>query len=273
MPGRYQTRSSGERTVPCGALVASLILAVAMVPSAHANEKVAPGLVAPAAADARTAGDSLAAIQAAAKDTTDYRKQYRLGVAFLDRDRPLEAAAVFQRVTRLKPDHIEAWVNLGAAEDANGHGYQARMAYRQALALRPNDEIAMCRMAASLYATGVKDSAMDVMRDALKANPKSYCTYFTLGVAFADGGMYRDAIRAWEKVVELAPQSPEAESAKESTKLLKEYLGPSEALIKPDAPGIPYGAGGPTTPVPGGDMKKTDEKKADGAKPGGGAPH
>ena len=35
-----------------------------------------------------------------------------------------------------------------------------------------------------------------------------------LGVAFADAGIYRDAIRMWRKVVELAPDSPEAVSAK-----------------------------------------------------------
>jgi hypothetical protein len=45
-----------------------------------------------------------------------------------------------------------------------------------------------------------------------------------MGVAFADAGLYRDAIRMWQKVVELAPDSPEAISAKESIDVLSKYL-------------------------------------------------
>jgi DUF1365 family protein len=45
-----------------------------------------------------------------------------------------------------------------------------------------------------------------------------------MGVAFADAGIYRDAIRMWRKVVELAPDSPEAVSAKESIDVLEKFL-------------------------------------------------
>jgi len=45
-----------------------------------------------------------------------------------------------------------------------------------------------------------------------------------MGVAFADAGLYRDAIRMWKKVVELAPSSAEAQSAKESIDVLERFL-------------------------------------------------
>ena len=209
-----------------------------------------------AAKNTKALPDSLPGLEAAVrKDSTNAKAQYRLGIAYLDRDRPADAAGRFQTATKLKPDYVEAWVNLGAAEDANGHGGQARTSYREALRLRPGDEIATCRLASSFYAVGIKDSSMDVLREAIAKNPKSTCAYFTLGVAYADAGMFREAIKAWQQVVDNAPASPEAESAGESIKLLKEYLGPQEALNQPTVtPGVPLGSGGPGTTMPGGGM-------------------
>lgn len=212
--------------------------------------------------------DSLPRLEAAVKrDSTNAKALYRLGIAYLDRDRPAEAAVMFRKATISKPDYVQAWVNLGAAEDANGHGGVARSSYREALRLHPDDEIAMCRLASSFYAVGIRDSAMEILRSQIAKNPKSPCAYFTLGVAFADAGMFRDAIKAWQQVVANAPRSPEAESAGESIKLLQEYLGPQEAIAPTlAAPGIPLGSGGPSTTLPGGGMQNAgmteDQKKA-----------
>jgi Flp pilus assembly protein TadD len=216
----------------------------------------------PAAKTTKAPADSLPRLMAAVKkDSTDAKAAYKLGIAYLDRDQPIEAIKSFSLATRNKPDYVEAWVNLGAAQDANGHGSDARTAYRTALSIRPTDEIAMCRLASSFYAVGMRDSAMEVMRNQIKANPKASCAYFTLGVAFADAGMFRDAIKSWQKVVEYSPGSPEAESAGESIKLLQEYLGPQEALapkvVLPE--GVAMGAGGPSTTIPGGEMHGTKE--------------
>jgi Flp pilus assembly protein TadD len=220
----------------------------------------------PAAKTTKAPADSLPRLMAAVKkDSTDAKAAYKLGIAYLDRDQPIEAIKAFSLATRNKPDYLEAWVNLGAAQDANGHGVDARTAYRTALSIRPTDEIAMCRLASSFYAVGMRDSAMEVMRNQIKANPKASCAYFTLGVAFADAGMFRDAIKSWQKVVEYSPGSPEAESAGESIKLLQEYLGPQEALapkvVMPE--GVAMGAGGPNTTIPGGAMNASQSKETE----------
>jgi len=220
----------------------------------------------PAAKATKAPADSLQRLMAAVKkDSTDAKAAYRLGIAYLDRDQPIEAIKSFTLATKNKPDYVEAWVNLGAAQDANGHAGDARAAYRTALGIRPGDEIAMCRLASSYYAVGMRDSAMDVLRDQIKSNPKSHCAYFTLGVAFADAGMFRDAIKAWQQVVANAPGSPEAESAGESIKLLQEYLGPQEALapkvVTPE--GVALGAGGPSMTIPGGAMNASQAKETE----------
>ena len=65
---------------------------------------------------------------------------------------------------------------------------------------------------------------MTLLRELVAKQPRSHCAYFTMGVAFADAGLYRDAIRMWKKVVELSPGSAEAQSAKESIDVLERFL-------------------------------------------------
>lgn len=211
-------RRSMARTRAGAAIAALALLAVAAV---------SPAAEPPSTKPASAAADTLRALQVAAdKDTTNFEKNYRYGVGLLDADRALEAVRAFDRATRAKPKEVKAWVNLGAAYDAIGHGDQARQQYRMALSVSPEDEIALCRLGASLYAGNSRAAAMDTLRLTLKRHPKSYCAYFTMGVAFADAQIYQEAIRCWEKVVELAPTSPEAASAKESIATLKELLKP-----------------------------------------------
>jgi len=258
MSDRADLRTS-FRALPLLALGASLVLALVLALGPHAA-----GAAGARSADqvAAAPGDSMARLKAAVdKDSTNAQAQYRYGLGLLDNDRPLEATRAFHAAVTTKPDFLEAWVNLGAAHDAVGHGALARGAYSQALALRKNDEIALCRMASSYYAVGMKDSAMVVLRQTLAAHPRSHCSYFTLGVAFADGGMFREAIAAWQKVAEFAPGSLEAESANESVRLLKEYLGADSVRVVADgAPGVPPGSGGSPALLPGGDMKSAAPK-------------
>ncbi len=190
---------------------------------------VAAGLLVASAALAAAAApaepDSLALLeQAVARDSSKFENLDRLGVMYLDRERMSEASRVLARANKLHPKDVKVLVNLGIAADAMGHPDQAQDWYDKALAVSPEDSVAMCRMASSKYAQGKYAEAMAQLRDLIAKKPGSYCAYFTLGVAFADAGLYRDAIRQWRKVVELAPTSPEALSAKESIDVLEKFL-------------------------------------------------
>ena len=177
------------------------------------------------AAKVAAAPDSMALLEkSVAKDSTNFDNLYRLGVVYLDRDRVPEATRVLERAVKVKPRDLKALVNLGAAYDAAGKPGDAQTCYSRALEVSPGDSVAMCRMASSLYAQQNYAKAMDVLRQVISGRPNSHCAYFTLGVAFADAGLYRDAIRMWNRVVELAPESPEAISARESMDVLTRYL-------------------------------------------------
>ncbi len=190
-------------------------------PAKPAAESAKPATAKPAPAVV----DSLGMLEkAVAKDSTKFDNLYKLGVMYLDRDRVSEASRVFHKAHQLKPKDARVMTNLGAAYDAAGDGATAQKWYAQALAAAPSDSVALCRMAASIHGQQKYDEAMKMLRDMLAQNRGAHCAYFTLGVAFADAGIYRDAIRMWKKVVELAPNSPEASSAKESIEVLEPFV-------------------------------------------------
>ncbi len=186
-------------------------------------------LAAAAPADPRPAAaattDSLGMLEkAVARDSSKVENLYRLGVMYLDRDRPAEAILVLGKAYEKQSRDLKLLVNLGAAHDAVGNSDVAQRLYREALQIAPGDSVASCRLASSLYSRGRHQEAVDILRSVIQKAPGSYCAYFTLGVAFADAGIYRDAIRMWQRVVELAPGSPEAMSAQESITVLQRFV-------------------------------------------------
>ena len=214
---QVQRRSESRRSIW---LVAALLAVTPLV------ARVADGQEPAAVGDAGNAPvDSLRELETKTAADSSFDNLYRLGIAYLDRDRAFEAVQVFEKCTKLQPKNEKAWVNLGASHDAQGHGPLARVAYRQALEIKEYDEIALCRLSASLYANSLRPAAMDTLRLALKRHPESYCAYFTLGVAFADAQMFREAVRAWEKVTQYGAGTAEAQAAKESIGALLQILG------------------------------------------------
>lgn len=183
---------------------------------------------APAAKDAAKPAvvtDSLALLEhAVARDSSRWNDLYRLGVMYLDRDRPKDAQKVFMRANKLKPKDVATMVNLGAAYDASGMSKEAQEVYGRALELAPDDSLANCRLAGSLYAAYDYQKAIDLLRHIIATKPRSHCAYFTLGVAFADAGIYKEAVAMWKKVIEYAPESAEAISARESIEVLEKVI-------------------------------------------------
>jgi len=206
-------------------VIASTVAHAADTAPAPSKPASAPPAAASAPAAMPAAVDSLGLLEHAfEKDSTSFDNLYRLGVAYLDRDRVVDALRVLQMAHRRRPKDMKALVNLGAALDASGKADEAQEQYRAALAIAPGDSVAGCRLASSLYSQAKYGESIGLLRDLIRKKPRSYCAYFTLGVAFADAGIYRDAVRMWKKVVEIAPSSPEAVSAKESIEVLQKFV-------------------------------------------------
>jgi Flp pilus assembly protein TadD len=205
-------------------LLCAGIAAVAVVP-ARADVK-APAKAAGREAAVAAPVDSLERLaQAVAKDSTRFDDLSALGILYLERDQAELAVTVLRKAHDLKPLDRKVTVNLGAALDAVGHQGLAQKYYREVLAAFPGDSVASCRLATSLYSEGKLGQAVQLLDEIIERSPRAHCAYFSMGVAFADAGIYKDAMRMWRKVVELAPASPEGISAKESLEVLEKYVG------------------------------------------------
>jgi superkiller protein 3 len=196
-------------------LATSILLAAACAALAPAS---------PAAAQ-DAANDELTRLErTVARDSSKVENLYRLGVMYLDLDRAADATRVLTRAVVGDPKNVKALVNLGVAWDASGKPQLAQQYYEKALEISPRDAVAKCRLASSIYAQSQYGRAVELLREIVRESPDAHCGYFTLGVAFADAGIYRDAIRMWKKVVELAPESQEAISARESIEVLEKFV-------------------------------------------------
>jgi Flp pilus assembly protein TadD len=205
-------------------LLCAGITAVAVVP-AHASLKVAATPVTAAEAVDGSVDSLEVLAQAVAKDSTRFDDLSALGILYLERDKAEEAITVLQRAHDLRPEDRKVLVNLGAAMDATGRQTRAQKYYRQVLDAFPGDSVASCRLATSLYSEGNVAESVKLLDQLIHSSPRAPCAYFSMGVAFADAGIYRDAMRMWRKVVELAPASPEGISAKESLEVLEKFVG------------------------------------------------
>jgi tetratricopeptide (TPR) repeat protein len=202
-----------------------ILLALSAVVVLPGLSATAPAPRAPAPSAKPAVVDSVGLLErAVARDSSKWDELFRLGVLYMDKDRSDDAVKVLMKASKLRPKDVPTLVDLGAAYDAGGNAKQAQGYYRQALEVSPGDSVATCKLASSLYAVSEYQKAVDLLRELIVKKPRSHCAYFTLGVAFADAGMYKDAVRMWKKVVELAPDSPEAISAKESIDVLERVI-------------------------------------------------
>lgn len=188
------------------------------------KQKAALPASAATAAPAADADSLPRLVKAIGRDSSNFDALFRLGIAYLDRDSAAAAAKVLSRARVLRPKDHRVLVNLGVALDQSNRSRLAQDVYREALKLVPADSVALCRLASSLYADAKYSDCMTVLVQVMHDSPSAYCAYFQMGVALADAGIYRDAIRMWRKVVELAPTSPEAISAKESMDVLEKFV-------------------------------------------------
>lgn len=151
--------------------------------------------------------------------------QYRLGNAYYDAGRVVDAIRAYEQAVALDSTYKEALVNLGNAYNETGKLNDAVATFEHALRIDPSDDKALSNLGNSYYALGQYMQGMAAYKRALVANPKCHQAHYNIGVAFADAGIYREAVREWLKVIELAPGTPDAESAHENVKVIEKILG------------------------------------------------
>ena len=84
--------------------------------------------------------------------------------------------------------------------------------------------LANCHLGHLRYRRGDTAGAMALYRRALALDPRSAQAHYYLGLAFADAKIFREAIREWEEVAKIAPDSDLGRTAAENAALIRRYI-------------------------------------------------
>jgi cytochrome c-type biogenesis protein CcmH/NrfG len=134
--------------------------------------------------------------------------------------------AMNQSIVARDPKNAQAWVQLGNDFFDSRQPQKAVEAYGRALELRPNDPNVLTDQGVMYRALGQYDKAIANFEKANKADPKHVQSLFNLGVVYAhDLKDVKKATAAWNKVIQIAPQSEQAVQARQGIDELKTTAG------------------------------------------------
>ena len=130
---------------------------------------------------------------------------------------PLDEGRVQALTTIIKsdPKNLDALVQLGNTYFDAEQFEQAIEWYRRAVELDPKNADASTDLGVSLYYTNRPDEALAQFEHSLKVSPQHTKTLLNKGIVLAFGKRdLKAAAVEWEKVVTLAPNSPEGQAAR-----------------------------------------------------------
>lgn len=141
-----------------------------------------------------------------------------------------------REISPLNPDHVSklgllyrAWGEMLTDPQEKAEKFdQALEYYRQAEALRPHDPGILNEWGLVHFDKGEYDQAIDKYQKSLSLNSGSIQTYLLLGGAYEASGDFTQAAKAYEKIIEIAPDDPIGHS---SLAFLYEQLGRIEEAL------------------------------------------
>jgi cytochrome c-type biogenesis protein CcmH/NrfG len=138
--------------------------------------------------------------------------------------RPLDEAQVqaLRAAAEKNPSDVKIRVDLGNTFfDAERYS-DAVTWYQEALKLSPKDPDVSTDLGVSYYYMNQPDRALHQFEESLKFDPRHAKTMLNLGIVLAFGKQdLPGAVAAWEKLIQVAPTSVEAETAKRALQGLK----------------------------------------------------
>jgi tetratricopeptide (TPR) repeat protein len=137
------------------------------------------------------------------------------------------------------PSDAEPRVKLGNLYFDAERYRDAAQWYEDALKIRPNDADVSTDLAVTYYYLNQPDRALEQFQASLKIDPKHAKTWLNQGIVEAFGKQDLKAAEAsWQKLIQVAPGTPEAETARRALEGLKAH---------PNVQGGPSGAANPGT--------------------------
>lgn len=143
-------------------------------------------------------------------DPQDLGARFRLGVAYRRDGKNDLAQRAFDEVSAQDADYPGLALERGLLFEATGRSGEALAAYEAARKKAPNDLDLMLRVGCGYASAGRSKDAEELLRKVLASRPTSAESHYCLGRAlFSDGSRLADAMRLFERAVELDPNRAE----------------------------------------------------------------
>lgn len=113
----------------------------------------------------------------------------------LEESDPAAAIDAYRRALRLRPDHVEAWINQGRLHAEAGAGEAAAECFTAALRLDPTDATALYNLGVVAQDGGREHDAIVHYTRALELDPGLAEAHYNLATLFDQSGDSRSAIR------------------------------------------------------------------------------
>lgn len=132
---------------------------------------------------------------------------FNLGNVQSERQDWNKARNAYETAVSLAPDQAQAWCQLGLALGHLNDAHSAQNAYEKTLSLEPNHSQALYNLANIHRDAGHLGEAETLLRRALAVRDDYAKAWNSLGTLLGDMGRSEDAIEAFDKAVEFAPES------------------------------------------------------------------
>jgi cytochrome c-type biogenesis protein CcmH/NrfG len=131
-----------------------------------------------------------------------------------------------QQVVARDPKNVEAWIQLGNDYFDTRQPHKAIDAYARALELRPNNPNVLTDQGVMYREIGQFQKAIANFQKASQVDPKHVQSLYNMGVVYLnDLKQPKKAIEAWGRVIQIAPQSEQAQQARAGIEEAKKIGG------------------------------------------------
>jgi tetratricopeptide (TPR) repeat protein len=127
------------------------------------------------------------------------------------------------------PKNLSAWVELGNLYFDSGQPKEAIDAYRQYLAIKPDNSDVRTDLGIMYRALGEFDRAIEEFTRAAQSDPKHVNSRYNIGIVLLhDKGDIKGAIKAWEDYLKVDPNSERAQRIRTQIEKMKTMPSPTK---------------------------------------------
>lgn len=184
----------------------------------------------------RESGRELEAIETidriTSQDPTDIEAWVEKGIELLNIKKSTEALNCFTKAIELKDKSVKAWTLKGVALKALERFDEAMECFEIANRIDPKDYKPLIEKGQTLVALKKIDLAIDLYDHMLRRFPEVFDIYFAKGLAYGSKDDFAEAVKCFDKTLELNPEFQPAEEARKVLKKMLKLKPPKEDLKK-----------------------------------------